>query len=112
MAAQDPVIKEAIHEIERTLEHHALKHAVAPSAHVKDRILNAIKEQDIKDNEKNKVRVIPINDAPRKDNNFVRYFAAASIILCLISLGFNVLLYSKWKKTSNDLAALQSERDV
>jgi anti-sigma-K factor RskA len=88
LCLQYPELVEARTAFELSLEKQAMQNAVAPAAGLKQKIWNEIKEE---------AKVIPMQ-APVRKINWLKYVAAASVILLAGSIYFNITLSDKNKK--------------
>jgi len=107
-AKQYPEVAAEIAAIQAGLEGYAQSHAIAPNASVKEKIFAEINKNEttpvvnIKATGNDAAKVYPVS-------SFWKYAAAASIILLIGSLIFNYTYYNKYKTTSGDLLATQTE---
>ena len=104
-ADQYPEIRQALLEEELVMENVALTDAVAPPAHLKERIQDAIFGAAA-----SKVQVVssegivrPINKPKAAGVGFWKYLAVAASLLLLISIGFMLVTSNKMKE-ENQLA--------
>lgn len=110
-AAQFPEIKRELLAIEMALNEYALLHEKTPPAHLKEKILSEIIAPENKS-----AKIISIKtdgkvpDVNNPGSNF--YWAAASVVLLILSMGGNYFLYNKWKNTETELVALNNEKAV
>jgi hypothetical protein len=89
--------------IENALEQYALAHAVVPSPHVKNAILNNISTTK-------ESKLIPIEQMPTiGQRNKWKLGAAASIALLIGTSISSLLLYNKYKKVNNELDVAKQE---
>ena len=94
MYRQYPEIKMARIAFEKELENHAIKNGVTPPSTIKQKILGQINSgNQLSDTQKGSVRSI----------NWMKYAAAASIVLLLGSLYWNYSLNTQNKKLSDEL---------
>lgn len=109
-------VNEAIESFSQSLESEALNSKETPPAFLKDRILNALKEEQ-------KTTVTPIvttlvfpsqNESNTKTVSigFWKTLAAASVILFLASSGFSFYFYNRYAEKSEAYQALLQERDT
>lgn len=115
-AAQYPEVKAELEAIEKSVEAYAMAYAIEPSATAKQTIITAIGNKQ----EPASAAVV------RSLSPAWKYAAAASILLLLGSLYFNMTYYSKFKEaeaglknsneqlvaTNNKLRAMNSDMDV
>lgn len=112
MYSQYPEVREAANAFEIALENTALLHAVEPEKSTKSKLFEAIKADSIpsidpagesKPNfSKHQIRNISIR---------FQYFAAASIILLLVSASFNLYFYTRLSTVNAKYIALESAKD-
>jgi anti-sigma-K factor RskA len=112
-----PEIREARETFEISLEQYAMLNQVQPSRNLKSRIFAAIDME--KDQENNGSVQSLVAQMPSKNKTKVvamsgwqRYFAAAAVILLLISTGLNFYFFNKYKSFNNlydQLLASQTE---
>ena len=105
---QYPEVLAARTAFEMALEKQAMENALAPPADLKNKISDKIIGES---------KVISMHTAPVKKLNWLRYTAAASVILLAGSLYYNVSLYNKNKdlqgKYDNSVAKLNDmENDI
>jgi len=96
---QYPEVMKARSDFELALEKQAMQNAIVPDPAVKSKIWNELGE---------KGKVIPINEpAPVRKMIWAKYVAAASVILLIISLYWNISLFNKNQELKNnyDIAA-------
>jgi anti-sigma-K factor RskA len=103
--AQYPEVLAARKAFEETVEQHALSNAVQPPEHVKRRFLEAIDEFS----SINQTKVITMeNSAPVRKSGFLRFLAAASIILLIGAAWLAYSLYSSNKDLKSKNESLQA----
>jgi anti-sigma-K factor RskA len=107
LCLQYPELVAARNEFEEALEKQAFELAIAPSASVKERVLNVIREIEPPAKE---AKVITMERRPRI-SSWPRYVAAASIILLLVSAYFAYDFYSDNKQLQGSANQLQSKFD-
>lgn len=105
-----PDVKAELEAIQLTLNGYGSAHAETPSSAVKERIFEEIAE--LEKASPTPAKVIPLNDRKENNSNTYRYFAAASILLLGLSLIGNLVFYGRWKKASEEVVALRTERNV
>lgn len=88
LCLQYPELVAARNEFEEKLEKQAFQHAIVPPVTLKEKVLNAIVKDDPADNQ---AKIITMDTKPRS-NNFLRFVAAASIIL-LLAAGYFAYTY-------------------
>lgn len=108
---QYPEIGEAIQAFEQELEDAAMRNAVAVDPDVKAGLFTQL---NLKQNEEG----LTITEDPKiihldRDGKtpFVKYLAAASVILFVISAGFNIYTYSKYKSLEAENRQLALQRN-
>lgn len=89
MCAQYPEVLEARIAFELSLEKQAMENAITPPAELKSKILDEVGSGG---------RVVPIQTAPVRTINWLRYVAAACFILLAGSVYYNISLSNKNKK--------------
>jgi anti-sigma-K factor RskA len=107
LCAQYPELVTARTEFEENLEKQAFENGIAPPANLKPQVLVAIHEQRSSFKE---AKVITM-ETKRSGNNWLKYVAAASVILLLASAYFAYDLYSKNQKLQNSISNVQLELD-
>jgi anti-sigma-K factor RskA len=115
MAAKYPAVKAEITEIEKSIELYAEAHAIEPSEHLRDRVLNSLIVNLGDDNNFSKavthddddnIAVLPVT----RINSFYKYAFAACLTLLLVSIYGLVNLYSKLQDSNTQLTALQLDK--
>jgi anti-sigma-K factor RskA len=107
LCLQYPELAVARNEFEVKLEKQAFEKAITPPSFAKERFLTAIRGQESAEKE---AKVVSMDIRPRS-NNWLRYVAAASVILLLASAYFAYDLYSKNQELKNSYSRLQSKVD-
>jgi anti-sigma-K factor RskA len=107
LCLQYPELVAARNEFEEALERQAFELAIAPSANIKERVLNVIREIEPSAKE---AKVITMERRPRI-SSWPRYVAAASVILLLVSAYFAYDQYSKNQDLKKSLSGIQSKLD-
>lgn len=119
LSRQYPEVKQAIDEFEAALEKQAFQNAVAPSPDVKEKLMFALKDEFAKEEEEK--LVVPLISLQEKANpaqtpvrsiggsGWLKYMAAASVILLVASAGLNVYLYNKSEDSNKKYLALLKE---
>jgi anti-sigma-K factor RskA len=119
MAAQYPDVMNEIKSIRDSFEDYALSHAVTPPAHLKNKILAAIQEQEKESPKpiaetrpiaevKEEVKIIPI----QAKNSYLKYLVAASVSATLVTSGLSVHYHGKWKAAEASLVALNKDNQI
>lgn len=108
MCAQYPDVLAARTAFELALEKQAMENAIAPPADLKNKIIDTIGAAG---------KVVPMQPAPVRKISWLKYVAAASIILLAGSLYYNINLYNKNKDLQrnydNTVAKLNDmEKDI
>lgn len=108
MCVQYPEVLAARTAFELALEKQAMENAIAPPADLKNKIIDKIGATG---------KVVSMELAPAKKINWLKYVAAASVILLAGSLYYNISLYNKNKTLQgnydNTLAKLSDmEKDI
>lgn len=117
MCMEHPEVEQARQDFERSLEHHAFAGALRPAAQVKSRLFAHLDvEADSTGDGRNDAPpfVIGSNDVTAKQStaSWLRYLAAASVILLLGSTALNLYFFTQYRsytKRYNDLLAQQSD---
>lgn len=102
-------VSEAVAEFSLLIEQEALRNAVIPPAHVKGKIMAAIKGE-----QETPVVTLPYNsnkDISAKAFNSWRTLAAASVILFSVSAALNFYLYNQYKQKNSAYQTLLTERN-
>lgn len=115
MCTQHPLVLQARTDFELAMEKQAMENAISPSADTRNKILGQINGSD------NAAKIIPIEPAPakRKSPNWLKYAAAACLVLLAGSIYYNITLVNKNKNlqqsfdnTVTKLNGLQKDIDV
>jgi anti-sigma-K factor RskA len=104
LCLQYPELVAAKNGFEEKLEKKAFEHAVIPPAALREKVLTAISEDK---SPGNKAKIITMDTKP-KNNNFLRFGAAASVILLLASAWFAYDFYKKSKQLETEKKALEA----
>jgi anti-sigma-K factor RskA len=107
LCLQYPELAVARNEFEESLEKQAFKQAIAPPQNLKERVLSNIRQQESPVKE---TKVISMQTRPRS-SSWLRYVAAASVILLLASVYFAYNLYSKNNELKGSYSRLKSQVD-
>jgi anti-sigma-K factor RskA len=108
LCLQYPELVAARNEFEENLEKQAFGMAVPPPAKVKENLLTIIREGE---SSVKAAKVIPMDIRRTQNSSWLRYVAAASVILLLASAWFTYDLYSKNTKLQNSISLFQSQFD-
>jgi len=104
ICSQYPEVMEARTAFELGLEKQALENAIAPPADLKNKIFDKIGSAG---------KVVPMQSVRTRKTSWLKYVAAASVILLAGSLYYNVTLYNKNKNLqSNYKNTLAELKDV
>jgi len=101
-----PELKAARNAFELAIEKQAMENAVAPPANVKEKVFSAIQQNPAS----NTSKIVSIEPTVRKSSG-LRWMAAASIILFLVTGYFAYTLYNQNKDLNNSLKSLQVKVD-
>ena len=101
-----PELKAARDAFELAIEKQAMENAVAPPANVKEKVFSAIQQKPAS----NTSKIISIEPAIRRSSG-LRWMAAASIILFLVTGYFAYTFYNQNKDLNNSLKALEAKVD-
>ncbi len=121
LSLQYPEIKQAIANFEASLEAVAFANAMPPAASIKEKLMFALQNefvapvmvQDTLESEPAKVITMPVVEmATVKKINPLRYVAAASVILLIISCGLNLYYYSENTKLDKQVTALLNDKNI
>ena len=107
LCSQYPELLAARNEFERELEKKVLEQSISPPQDLKERILHNIGQQESVAKES---KVVSMHSRPHS-SNWLRYVAAASIILLLASSYFVFDLYSKNRKLENSISSFKVQID-
>jgi anti-sigma-K factor RskA len=102
MATKHPEIQAEIVAIEKTLERYAKSHSKTPSDNLKKKIASQLKFED--------PSIIPITFKPKKGKLISKHWLIAASIALLISIGYNVFLYSELVDAHNEFMALDVDK--
>lgn len=123
LSLQYPEIKQAIADFEASLEAAAFANAITPAASSKEKLMFAIQNEfvaPIIDTNKtiDSVALEETSTEPQQEMavvrkmNPLRFVAAASVILLVISSGLNVFYYSKYNEANKQVVALLNEKNT
>ena len=101
-----PELKAARNAFELAIEKQAMENAVAPPANVKEKVFSAIHQNPAP----NTSKIISIEPTIRKSTG-LRWMAAASIILFLVTGYFAYTFYNQNRELNNSLQSLQVKVD-
>lgn len=102
MATAHPEIREEIDRIELTIEGLAFATAVKPKKDIKSKLLSQLDDQD------DDAPVIPMNSGSTS-GSFMKYAAAASVIIAIGSLLMAFNYWSKWQGAEDRLVSLMAQ---
>ncbi|MEN9298872.1 MAG: hypothetical protein RLZZ429_1185 [Bacteroidota bacterium] len=108
LSRQYPEIKAAIEAFEVSLEQNAMANAMQPAARVKANILTEISHEFIDTADTGAQAKLVNMSAP--PTNWLRYVAAASVILLVVSAATNVYFYRQFREASTQYQALLIEK--
>ncbi len=113
MVARHPEVKAELRAIEVSMEAFDRKNAVAPPAHLKEKILAKISGSQFpgqsSDNDKSEAKVVSI--APQKKNNVFRYAAAIAVLLLIGSVWYNFSLSNTLQEEEAKMVSLTLKQD-
>jgi anti-sigma-K factor RskA len=101
-----PELKAARNAFELVIEKQAMENAVAPPANVKEKVFTAIQQKPAS----NTSKIVSIEPTIRR-SPALRWMAAASIILFLVTGYFAYTLYNQNKDLNNSIKSLQVKVD-
>lgn len=120
LAAEHSEVRAALEACQNEMEAFALKEATAPPVGLKEKIWNELQEQDAVSKQED-APVIPIARKDfsqsaviatvQKNNSWIKYLAAASIIGLVVSIGLNISYKNKTEKYSTTLARIETKQD-
>lgn len=108
---QHPEVEQAIQAFEQELEASAMRNAIPVHSDVK---ANLFDQLGLKPEEKNvpiaqERKIVQLKSSDKTP--FIKYLAAASVILFVISAGFNIYTYNKYKNLEVENRQLALQRD-
>ncbi len=106
MADQYPLIKQELEAIKNTVNKYAAISAQNPSNHLLEKVMSATEEHQASASSLAAEEIAP--SLPEKNSTKMYWTVAASILLA-VSIGINVLFYSKWQNSEQQLVALNQE---
>lgn len=106
MIAQYPEIKQAVSAFEASLEKTALENAVQAPAHVKEKLFAGLQNEFATE-----VPVAKVVQMQPRSTNWLKYVAAASVILLISSSALNVYYFNQFNEVSNKYAALLNDKN-
>ncbi len=124
LSLQYPEIKQAIANFEASLEAAAFANAITPAASIKQKLMFALQDEFvapvvslpktdvITDATVEAIEEPLVKTAVVRKMNPLRFVAAASVILLVISGGLNVFIYSKYTEANEQVTALLSEKST
>ena len=108
LCSQHPEIQQAVNDFAAAIEQEACRHSVAPPPEVREKLLSRLAPEFAIESP---VPVIPLQPAQGKSGGKSwKYLAAASIVLFLVSAGFNIYFYQNFQNTNNRYQALLSRQ--
>ncbi len=115
LCLQFPEIKEALTTFEIALEKNAMANAIPPPPSIKKALFKELESSFAKTSLPEELSHVTLPTQPTPVvtmNNFSRYFAAAAIILLVVSGGLNIYFYSKFTQTTLQYQALLLEKNT
>jgi anti-sigma-K factor RskA len=112
MVASYPEVKAELSAIEEALNAYALKHAIEPPAHLKEKILGKISSAPrVSANGKEEHREFRLEASPyaQQSTNRVNIFAIAATLILLGSLGVNFYLYTQMKTDEGQITVMNDK---
>lgn len=100
-----PEVAAALAESERWLNDSARMHSVPPAPGVKEKLFDTLKTEF-------RPPLIGEQHASNKRSSFIKYLAAASIILFLGSVALNLYFYNRYATVRSEYLALLEERNT
>ena len=97
-----PDVKDELNDIEISMEHYAMAHAIEPAASIKNELTKKIQPFGSNKEKVSSAKVVPIS-------SFWKYAAAASVILFLGSAVLNVFYFNKLEKAGTALQDTKQE---
>jgi len=107
---QYPEIKEEINNCEQTLMSYAEAQVKTPPPSVKQKVFETINNQSVNKSSVNEAKIVGYPFFPFL--NKFKLFAAAASFLFILSLAVNYILFNKLQDAHNQLAIIQSEKNV
>jgi anti-sigma-K factor RskA len=107
MCQQYPEVLAARNDFEIALEKQLLEDAVAPVLGVKEKVMNAIRQESF-----NQPKIITMEQTTNRSSGFLRFAAAAAVILFLAAGYFAYTFYSDNKKLKTSNTDLQAKVEV
>ncbi len=104
LSQQHPEIRAAIEAFELSLEQNAMANAMSPAPRVKSDLLAQL-ANEFQPSEQTKLVTMPVSNT-----GWLRYMAAASVILLVVSAATNVYFYKQFREASNQYQALLVEK--
>lgn len=117
LSQQYPEIKQAIDSFEASLEQAAFANAVPPPANVKSKLFDALKDEFAEPIKEVNTPVVSIQANTSSTTPVIsigsrlRYMAAASVILLVVSAALNLYLYNQYKNVNNSYLSLLKENN-
>lgn len=105
IAAQYPEVLEARIAFETSLEQQAMNNPIIPPASLKEQVMAAALKKDATDGTVPAAKIVSIDRAPVVRTNWLRYAAAAAVILLAGSLFWNISLYNQNRQLKADYVA-------
>jgi anti-sigma-K factor RskA len=116
LALKYPEIKMEVEEVRSSLDAYALQQAKTPPPQIKSKVMEAIRQENtatkITVSDSPKVISLPGADKIRAVQiGYLKYAAAAALILLLASSTLNYILYGKWKNSEKELAQVSVDKN-
>jgi hypothetical protein len=102
-------IDEAVKAFELSIQQQAFDNAIIPHASVKEKLLTQLQDE-FADTELAKVISIP-KEKIATGFSWLKYAAAASVILLIASAGFNIYYYNKYHEVHDNYIALLNDKN-
>lgn len=124
LSAAHPEIRAEIAAIQEGLEKYAMQFQKTPPAGIKDKIFAAIEDdnQITSQSKATEARTVAFNPShttasqiitpTHRNKGWIKFMAAAAVVLLLISIALNVLLFNRWQRAQGLYISLLSEKEV
>lgn len=113
LCTQHVEIKNAVDEFSLLIEKAAFDNAVAPPAAAKDKLMSSLADE-FSAGATSVTPIVPLHTADTANVRYIsglKYFAAAAVILLIVSTILNFYLYNSYRSTNNRYEALLTERN-
>ncbi|HEV7232227.1 MAG TPA: hypothetical protein VGO45_12900, partial [Bacteroidia bacterium] len=111
LALLHPEIHKEVDEIRRSLESYALAHAKQPPAALKERLMESISQSSDTAPFSTSTKIRSLPTTPNASASYLKYAAAAAVVLLLGSACLNLVFYNNWKKSETLANELSSEKN-